>query len=95
MTERKLTISALYRPGWHAFPHREQLPHLQLAGPWMEAAGFYPGARVRVDVVADGRLVVTRVDEGQDDAPRPRVVWDVDASRDVKKRSRRLEVLSA
>lgn len=57
MAERKLTVSGLYRPGWHAFPQRQRMPLLQLAGPWLEEAGFYPGAEVQVRVES-GRLVV-------------------------------------
>ncbi len=40
MDGQRLTISALYRPGWHAFPASEQLPLLQLAGLWLRNAGF-------------------------------------------------------
>ncbi len=75
MTEHKPTISALYRHGWHAFPKSAQLPLLQLAGLWMRDAGFYPGAQVRVDVVGDGRLVVTRVEEGEEEREMQPVVW--------------------
>ena len=37
-------------------------PRLELTGPWLEAAGFPAGARVEVEVVEPGRLVVTRRD---------------------------------
>ncbi len=57
LREQKLTVSGLYRPGWHVFPLREQVPLLQLAGPWLEKAGFYPGAQVSVRP-EPGRLVV-------------------------------------
>lgn len=57
MAERKLTVAGLFRPGWHALPERQQMPLLQLAGPWLEEAGFFPGAEVKVRVEA-GRLVV-------------------------------------
>lgn len=57
MAEHKLTVAGLFRPGWHAFPQRQRMPLLQLAGPWLEEAGFYPGAEVKVRVEA-GRLVV-------------------------------------
>ena len=53
----KLTVTGLFRPGWHAFPLREQVPLLQLVGPWLERAGFFPGAQVTVRV-QQGRLVV-------------------------------------
>ncbi len=75
MTEHKLTISALYRPGWHVLPRSAQLPLLQVVGPWLQDAGFYPGARVRIDVVGDGRLVVTRVEEGEEEREMQPVVW--------------------
>ena len=57
MREQKLTVSGLFRPERHVFPLREQLPLLQLAGPWLEKAGFYPGAQVAVRA-EPGRLVV-------------------------------------
>ncbi len=75
MTEHKLTISALYRPGWHAFPESQQLPLLQLSGLWLRDAGFDPGARVRVDVMEEGRLVVTRVEEGEEERELRPVMW--------------------
>jgi len=39
-------------------------PRLELCGPWLEEAGFRVGARVEVEIVEPGRLVVTRVDVG-------------------------------
>jgi hypothetical protein len=48
MREQKLTVSGLFRPGWHAFPERQRVPLLQLAGPWLAELGFYAGAEVRV-----------------------------------------------
>ncbi|MCB1035180.1 MAG: SymE family type I addiction module toxin [Acidobacteria bacterium] len=59
MREQKLTVSGLYRPGWHAFPQRQRVPLLQLVGPWLEEVGFHEGAQVRVQMEA-GRLVVER-----------------------------------
>jgi hypothetical protein len=41
-----------------------QVPRLELCGPWLEEAGFRAGARVEVEIVEPGRLVVTRVDAG-------------------------------
>lgn len=38
-----------------------QVPILQLAGPWLEEAGFPIGAEVAVEVVEPGSLLVTRV----------------------------------
>ena len=61
--EHKLTVSGLYRPGWHAFPEDERLPHLPLMGRWLWEAGFGVGTRVKVDVVAEGELVVRRVED--------------------------------
>lgn len=37
-------------------------PCLKLTGPWLSEAGFPAGARVEVEVVEPGRLVVTRRD---------------------------------
>jgi len=65
MTEQKLTISGLYRPGWHRWPEVGQVAYLPLAGQWLAEAGFPVGARVVVEVVEDGELVVRRVEEGE------------------------------
>ena len=62
MTELKLRVSGLYRPGEHVYPSGP-LPLVQLVGSWLERAGFPVDARVRVEVVEDGRLVLSRVDE--------------------------------
>jgi len=62
MREEKLTVSGLYGPGWPAFAEERPLPLLQLAGRWLWEAGFGVGTRVRVEVVAEGRLELTRVD---------------------------------
>jgi len=51
MSEHRLTISEGARS-----------PRLELAGSWLEEAGFPVGARVEVEVVEPGRLVVTRQD---------------------------------
>jgi len=62
MTEQKLRVSGLYRPAEHVYPSGP-LPLVQLVGSWLEEAGFPVGARVRVEVVEDGRLVLSRVEE--------------------------------
>jgi|GEM_PF-2709215 len=62
MTELKLRVSGVYRPGEHVYPSGPQ-PLVQLVGSWLEEAGFPVGARVRVEVVEDGRLVLSRVGE--------------------------------
>lgn len=56
--DQKLTISGLYRPGWHSFPNQHRVPLLQLAGTWLAEAGFTVGGEVRVRAEY-GRLVVT------------------------------------
>jgi antitoxin component of MazEF toxin-antitoxin module len=63
MTEQKLMVTGLYRPGWHRWPDLGQVPYLPLAGNWLAEAGFPAGARVAVEVVGDGELVVRRVEE--------------------------------
>jgi len=59
MSEQKLTIETQPAPG--GVP---PAPRLELAGYWLEDAGFPVGARVEVEVVEPGRLVVTRQDLG-------------------------------
>lgn len=66
MREHKMTISGLHTPGSNNLPSRPQVPLLLLSGAWLQDAGFCPGAKVRVDVVEDGRLVVTRADTGDE-----------------------------
>ena len=61
-TELKLRVSGLYRPGEHVYPSG-QMPLVQLVGSWLEKAGFPVGTAVRVEVVEDGRLVMTRAEE--------------------------------
>jgi len=39
MREQKMTISGLYRPGWHSFADLGQVPLLQLASHWLAEAG--------------------------------------------------------
>ena len=56
-------VTGLYRPGWHRWPDLGQVPYLPLAGQWLAEAGFPAGARVAVEVVGDGELVVRRVEE--------------------------------
>jgi len=75
MTKHKMTISALHAPGWYNVPSRSQVPMLLLTGLWMQDAGFYPGARVRVDAVDEGRLVVTRATDGDEGREWHPVVW--------------------
>ncbi len=84
MTEQKLTISGLYRPGWHRWPELGQVAYLPLAGRWLTEAGFPVGARVTVEAVEDGRLVVPRVDEGEEPAR-----WPAGRPRRRRSRSRR------
>lgn len=67
MREQKLTVSGLFRPGWHAFPEQQRVPLLQLAGTWLEELGFYAGAEVMVRG-AEGRLVVVLRELKPDDA---------------------------
>jgi hypothetical protein len=59
MSEHKLTVSALYRPGWSEAPVQlRAVPLLQLSGRWLEEeVGLYPGCAVRVQA-EEGRLVV-------------------------------------
>jgi|GEM_PF-3145542 len=57
MSEQKLTIETQPAPGG-----APPAPRLELSGYWLEDAGFPVGARVEVEVVEPGRLVVTRQD---------------------------------
>jgi hypothetical protein len=57
MSEHKVTIETLPAPGG-----TPPAPRLELAGYWLEDAGFPVGARVEVEVVEPGRLVMTRQD---------------------------------
>lgn len=75
MSERKMTVSGLHAPGWHNVPSRQQVPMLLLAGLWMRDAGFYPGCHVRVGVVGEGRVVITRADAGEEDREWRPLVW--------------------
>jgi len=76
MTELKLRVSGLYRLGEQVYPS-EPLPLVQLVGSWLERAGFPVGARVRVEVVEDGRLVLSRVEEWEAEAEAARAVaWE-------------------
>lgn len=63
MTEQKLMVTGLYRPGWHSWPETGQVAHLPLTGRWLAEAGFPAGTRVVVEVVGDGELVVRRAEE--------------------------------
>ena len=49
---------------------------IRLSGSWLSAAGFPVGARVRVEVVEAGRLVLTRLDEeGEELGELAGLVW--------------------
>jgi len=78
MTELKLRVSGLYRPGEHVFPSGP-LPLVQLVGSWLERAGFPVGARVWVEVVEEGRLVLSRVEEWEAEAASCAVAWKAEA----------------
>jgi hypothetical protein len=67
MREQKMTISGLYRPGWHAFGELGQVPLLQLAGRWLAEAGLPVGTKVRVEVVEDGRVLISRVEAWEEE----------------------------
>lgn len=68
MREQPVTISGMYRPGWHPLPSRaSQVPFLLLAGPWLEEAGFHVGSEVRIKAEA-GRLLVELRELGEDSA---------------------------
>ena len=69
MRSLKLRVSGLYGVGEHVFP-AGQVPLVQLAGKWLAEAGFPMGARVTVSVVEDGRLVLARVDEAEEEPAR-------------------------
>jgi len=73
----KLRVSGLYRAGEHVFPSG-QLPLVQLVGTWLAEAGFPVGARVKVETVEDGRLVLTRVDEAEEEPARWPSRWTVE-----------------
>lgn len=57
MSEHKLTIKT--QPAFGGVP---PAPRMELAGYWLEDAGFLVGGRVEVEVVEPGRLVMTRQD---------------------------------
>lgn len=81
MTERrelKLRVLGLYRPGEHVFPSGP-LPLIQLVGSWLERAGFPVGARVRVEAVEDGRLVLSRVEEWEAEEASCASAWEAEA----------------
>ena len=75
MTELKLRVSGLYRPGEHVYPSG-QMALIQLVGSWLERAGFPVGVRVRVDVVEDGLLVLSRVDEHEEELSAVATAWE-------------------
>jgi Toxin SymE, type I toxin-antitoxin system len=63
MEEHRLTVAGRNGDDPMGRPCELRVPALELAGPWLEDAGFPVGAQVAVDVVEPGRLVVTRVEE--------------------------------
>ncbi len=75
MKPLKLTMSGLFREGWTEYPQFDQQPLLLLCGLWLKEAGFYVGARVRVDLLGEGRLVITLVEQGREDEEMQPVVW--------------------
>lgn len=77
MRTLKLRVSGLYRAGEHVFPSG-QMPLVQLVGDWLAQAGFPVGARVAVEAVEDGRLVLTRVDEAVEEPARWPERWAVE-----------------
>ena len=92
MTELKLRVSGMYRPGEHVYPSG-QMPLVQLVGSWLERAGFPVGARVRVEVVGDGRLVLTRADEEAEERAGRSAVAEVPACARVPRESAPPEVV--
>jgi hypothetical protein len=60
MAEQKLTIETRTVSG-----RVPPAPRLELAGYWLWDVGFPVGARVEVEVVRPGRLVMTRQDAGE------------------------------
>lgn len=58
MKERTLAIER--RGGhWKGKQRAKEFPGIRLIGQWLQAAGFQPGTRVRVTVLASGRLELT------------------------------------
>jgi hypothetical protein len=94
MREQKMTISGLYRPGWHAFHDLGQVPLLQLAGQWLAEAGFPVGTKVRVEVVEDGRVLVSRVDAWEEEL-QAQTLAPVEEDEDERARERREEPVHA
>jgi len=93
MTELKLRVSGLYRPGEHVYPSG-QMALIQLVGSWLERAGFAVDARVRVEVVGDGRLVLSRVDEVEEEPVSSLAAWAPRGSADQGGESEDLAVVS-
>jgi len=64
MSKQQLTVAGVNGETWDGHHSTDKVPGLQLAGLWLEDAGFPVGARVEVEVVEPGRLVMTRQDLG-------------------------------
>jgi hypothetical protein len=69
MTEQKLTVTGLYRPGWHRWPELGQVAYLPLAGQWLAEAGFPVGAREEVEA-AEARPPAGRLAESCEEPER-------------------------
>ena len=75
MMERDYTVSAGFRQVGRG-GRGCQLPMIRLTGSWLAEAGFPVGARVRVEVVEAGRIVMTRLDEeGEEVGELAGLVW--------------------
>lgn len=73
MPPRTLTIAATSPKGSPACP---AVPRLELAGLWLEDAGFPVGTQVRLELVEPGCLLLTREEEEDLDAqPLLPLVW--------------------
>jgi Toxin SymE, type I toxin-antitoxin system len=64
LTLQTLTITGRAPTGTPLAP---EVPHLELSGRWLLAAGFPVGSRVRVEEVEPGLLVLSRAPEGPDE----------------------------
>jgi len=93
MRSLKLRVSGLYGAGEHVFP-AGQMPLVQLVGAWLSEAGFPVGARVRVEAVEDGRLVLTRVDEAEEEHARWPQRWAAEEAEAPSPEKSREEVVA-
>jgi Toxin SymE, type I toxin-antitoxin system len=64
MSKKRLSVVEVNGKTWEGHLSEEKVPGLQLVGHWLWDAGFPVGARVEVEVVRPGRLVMTRRDVG-------------------------------